>query len=154
MAQDRPIAAFVLALLATIIHMIIGIFFILGSAFFVAAFFPGLGTIFIVSVIVIIVLALWGTAWLYTFDETRATYGGVITVVVSVVALPTAWGFGIGSILGLIGGILGIVWKSSTATAVPTPPTPQPAPPPPAAETPATPAEEPMAPMPEEQEEE
>lgn len=153
MAQERPTAAFVLALIAAIFHILGGLSVISFGGFFIAMLLPEIGIAIIVSAIVIIVLALWGTAWLYTYDERRATYGGVITLVVAVVALPTLWGFVIGSILGLIGGILGIVWKPSSAAAATPPPSPQPAPPP-MAEAPEPAMEEPMAPMSEADEEE
>ncbi len=144
MAEERPTAAFVLALIAAIFHIIGGLIVISFGGLFIALFLPEIGIAIIASAIVIMALAIWGAVWLYTTDQKRATYGGVITLVVAIVALPTVWGVIIGSILGLIGGILGIVWKPSMAMpAAPMPAAPA-APP-----TPAPPAPEPEPPAPE-----
>ncbi len=152
MAEERPTAAFVLALIATIFHIIGGILMAIGGAF-IAVFLPELGIALIAGVIVIIVLSLLGVIWLYVGDEKKATYGGVTTLVVAIVAFPTFWGLILGSILGLIGGILGIVWKPAMPMPAPVPQAPPPMPQPPVVEPPAPP-EEPSEPAPEEPPEE
>lgn len=135
---ERATAAFVLALIAAILHLIIGI----GLAT-IAAFAATLGILgglglgglavsiaFLAWTVAVIVLAFVGAFWLYSGDKTRTTYGGILTLLVAFLALPTLWGFGLGFLLGLIGGILGLVWSPIPAVApgVPAAPVPPPMP--------------------------
>ncbi len=146
MPEDRPTAAFVLALIGAIFHTIGGIVMATAGAFIAFLVFPGLGLLLTGLAIVFIVLAFLGVYWLYTGNKTQVTYGGVLTLVIAVIAFPTIWGFFVGSLLGFIGGILGIVWKPMPAPVAPVaqPAAPvAPAPTAPAPEPPSAPAEEP-----------
>jgi len=43
---------------------------------------------------------------------------GVIILILSIIAFPSAWGFGIGSLLAFIGAILALVYKPSMGPAM------------------------------------
>ncbi len=147
MPEDRPTAAFVLALIGAIFHTIGGITMATLGAFFAFLVFPGLGLLLTGLAIVFIVLAFLGVYWLYTGNKTQVTYGGVLTLVIAIVAFPTIWGFFIGSLLGFIGGILGLVWKPMPSPVAPIaqPAAPvAPAPAAPVVEPPSALAEEPV----------
>ena len=64
--------------------------------------------------VIFIVLAFLGAFWLYSGDKTKTMYGGVVTLIIAIVALPTIWGLYLGSILGFVGGILGVLWSPTT----------------------------------------
>src|SRR5207247_9497666 len=46
------------------------------------------------------------------------TMWGVIILILSIIAFPAAWGFGIGSLLAFIGAILALVYKPSMGPAM------------------------------------
>ncbi len=121
MVEDRPTAAFVLALLGAIFHLIAGGFvLLLATVTTVVGFtiFPPLaagGLLVTLVVGIFIILAFLGAIWMYSGDRRRVSQGAVLTLLISILALPTLWGFIIGSLLGFIGAILGLVWQ-------PTPP--------------------------------
>ncbi|MEE9236971.1 MAG: DUF6114 domain-containing protein [Thermoplasmata archaeon] len=138
MAGGKPTAAMVLSIIG-------GLFILLGGALYlaIAGFLEGLivlggetldidpvlwiqvlGAIGIVIGIVIMV----GGVMMYS-RPASSTIWGVIILVLSLVSIIAAGGFFIGLILGLVGGILGIVFKP--APAVPTSDTSQVQPPPP-----------------------
>ncbi|MEE9237307.1 MAG: hypothetical protein V3U52_05920 [Thermoplasmata archaeon] len=155
MPEDRPTAAFVLALIGAIFYTIGGVVMAvvvatagaLGFLVFLGSGpFPALGLLLTALAIVFIVLAFLGVYWLYTGNKTQVVYGGVLTLVIAIIAFPTIWGFFIGSLLGFIGGILGLVWKPMPSPVAPIaqPAAPvAPAPAAPASEPPSAPAEEP-----------
>ncbi len=81
----------------------------------------GLGLLFIALAVIFIVLAFLGAFWLYSGDKTKTMYGGIVTLVIAIIAFPTIWGLVVGSILGFVGGILGLVWSPTPAMPAPTP---------------------------------
>ncbi|MEE9592569.1 MAG: hypothetical protein V3W28_03195 [Thermoplasmata archaeon] len=108
----------------------------------------GIGLVLVAAAVIFIVLAFLGAFWMYSGQKSKTTWGAVLTLVIAIIALPTLWGVFIGSLLGFIGAILGLVWT-------PTPAMPAPAPaamPPPVAPAPA-PAPEPEEPAAESDEE-
>jgi hypothetical protein len=120
--KEKPTAAFILSLLG-------GIFMILGGGLtlFVTSligygmgyspgwhmmgwgmmgFLPWFWIIGLVSGVIVLI----GAAMLYTRPEESATWG-VLILMFSIISLLGMGGFLIGFLLGLIGGILAIVWK-------------------------------------------
>ncbi len=108
-----------LALIGAIFHTIGGIIFIAGTivglgvagfAYGTTLLFYGLSGL----AVIFIVLAFLGAFWLYSGDKMKTMYGGVVTLIIAIVALPTIWGLYLGSILGFIGGFWGLVWSPTT----------------------------------------
>ena len=147
-AEERATAAFVLGLIGAIFHLIGGLAFIfigtLFAGFGLGGLIPdappgsegalvGLGFALIAVALIFIILAFLGAFWMYSGDKRRTMYGGVLTLIIAIIAFPTLWGLFIGSLLGFIGAILGLVWS-------PTPVMPAPAPAPAVAAPPAAPA--------------
>ncbi len=106
-----------LGLIGAIFHIIGGLFFIFFGAF-LAAFglgglvpgaplgsvevLAGIGLIFIALPVIFIVLAFLGAFWMNSWDKRRTTYGGILTLIIAIIAFPTLWGLFIGSLLGFI----------------------------------------------------
>lgn len=130
MPEDRPTAAFVLALIGAIFHLIGGalvVFIAVGmTAVGLFGFLPMVaGGLLIGGVaILFIVLAFLGAFWMNSTDKGSVTRGGIVTLVIAIIALPTLWGFFIGSLLGFIGAILGLVWNPGLPSPAPMAQTP------------------------------
>lgn len=129
MVEDRPVAAFTLSLIGLVLQF-------LGGAFFFAVMLYGWGssswspgmmgpwmmwgtwsagffwsTISAALVAVVIFLGVLGTLWMNTPDPDKIRTGSTLVLVASVIAFPTMFGFMLGSLLMLIGGILGLTWQ-------------------------------------------
>lgn len=155
MAVEKATGAFVLGLVGAIFHLIGGLAFIFlgtlmagigfagipGAPSGTTEMLAGVGLVFIALPVIFIVLAFLGAFWMYSGDKRKTTYGGILTLIIAIIAFPTIWGIFIGSLLGFIGGILGLVWSPTPA---------MPAPAPAAMPPPAAPAPEPTMPEPEE----
>ena len=125
-----------LGLIGAIFHLIGGLAFIFVGTLFagfglggfppdtplvIPGGFAGIGFALIAAAVIFIILAFLGAFWMYSGDKTRTTYGGVLTLIVAIIALPTLWGLFIGSLLGFIGAILGLVWSPTPAMPAPAP---------------------------------
>ncbi|MCJ2531337.1 MAG: hypothetical protein LN413_03325 [Candidatus Thermoplasmatota archaeon] len=166
MGAEKATGAFVLGLVGAIFHLIGGLVFIFVGTLFLGfagipgtgagtpEMFAGIGLVLIALPVIFIVLAFLGAFWMYSGDKRRTTYGGVLTLIISIVAFATLWGLFLGSLLGFIGAILALVWNPTPAMPAPalaaTPPPAMPAPAPAATPPPAAPAPEPTVPEPEE----
>ena len=73
-------------------------------------FFGGIGAVFGIVGVVFGLVVLLGSIMLYNKPQSH-TMWGVIILVLSIVAFPSIWGFGIGSLLAFIGAILALVYK-------------------------------------------
>ena len=121
--EERPTAAFILSLLGGIFMILSGsltLFFVnvisygMGYSPYrwgmmgwgMMGFLPWFWIIGLVSGVIVLI----GAAMLYTRPEESATWG-VLILVFSIISLLGMGGFFIGFLLGLIGGILAIVWK-------------------------------------------
>ncbi|MFQ5919982.1 MAG: hypothetical protein ACE5I4_08085 [Thermoplasmata archaeon] len=125
-----------LGLVGAIFHLIGGVAFIflgaLLAGFGLGGLIPGaptgsegllagLGIAFVALAVIFIVLAFLGAFWMYSGDKRKTTYGGILTLIIAIIAFPTFWGFFIGSLLGFIGAILGLVWNPMPAMPAPAP---------------------------------
>jgi len=135
-AEERATAAFVLGLIGAIFHLIGGLAFIFIGTLFAGFGFAGLipdappgsqgllagiGFALIAVAVIFIILAFLGAVWMYSGDKRKTTYGGILTLIIAIIAFPTLWGLFIGSLLGFIGAILGLVWSPTPAMPAPAP---------------------------------
>ncbi len=65
------------------------------------------GTLLVVSALVIALGAI-GVLQLRSSDTNKVTTGSILVLIAAVIAYPTMWGFGIGSLLMGVGAILGL----------------------------------------------
>jgi len=103
---DKPTAAFVLSLIGGILMLLGGVAVTVGFSFL----FGGVGAVIGIIGVIMGLIVLLGAVMLYQKPESH-TMWGVIILILSIVALPAAWGFGIGSLLAFIGAILALVYK-------------------------------------------
>lgn len=61
-----------------------------------------------------ITLGMIGVLWLNTSDIGRVRTGATLVLVASIIAFPTMFGFIIGSLLMLIGSIVGLTWQPTS----------------------------------------
>lgn len=110
--EDKPTAAFVLSLIAGILILLNGLLIaVLGAL--VAVFFFGLGLVLAALGLGFGILVLLGAVMMYYKPSQHVTWG-VVVLVFSIVSIFIGGGFIIGLILGLVGGILALVWKPET----------------------------------------
>ncbi|MEM3746743.1 MAG: hypothetical protein QXN67_04640 [Thermoproteota archaeon] len=87
---------------------------------------PGIGGLVIIiglGSIVIGILMLIGAFMINSTSKSRVTMGSILVIIFSIIAVFIGGGFYyIGTILGIIGGILGLIWKPSPAIPPPPPP--------------------------------
>jgi len=117
LASEKPTAGFVLSLVG-------GIFWILQAVVFFAlsslmeslgagmglAGMGAVGTLLGGISLLFAILILLGAAMMYA-RPAQAKIWGIVTLIFAVIGFLFLGGFYIGSILALVGGILGIVWK-------------------------------------------
>ena len=61
-----------------------------------------------------ITLGVLGVVWMNASNAEKIRTGSVFVLIASIIAFPTMWGFMIGSLLMLIGSILGLTWQPQT----------------------------------------
>ncbi|MBO3800597.1 MAG: hypothetical protein FGF52_06080 [Candidatus Brockarchaeota archaeon] len=111
---------------ALIMEEVIGEIPIIGS---ISAYLVGLVfeeiiislAVFGICPIVIGILMFIGAVIMNSTNKSRVKRGSIIVIIFSIIAVFLGGGFYIGSILGIIGGILGLVWKPSKAVLPPPP---------------------------------
>ena len=116
---DKPTAAFVLSLIAGVLIVICGLgYAVLGAICgSLASMAPGGGgagaAIFIYMALGLIsgVIVIVGAVMINKAEPDKVKKGSILVVVFSIVSLVSGGGFYIGTILGIIGGVLGLVWK-------------------------------------------
>jgi hypothetical protein len=128
--QEIPTGAFILSLVGGILVLLMGIMFLtIGTAFMggtMGGYYPGMmggyyypgGAGLVSSIIAGIgiwglicgVLILLGAFMIYTRPGSHGIWG-IIILIFSLLSFIAGGGFIIGAILGVIGGILAIVWK-------------------------------------------
>jgi len=105
---DKPTAAFVLSLIGGIFLLLGGVLATVGFSFV----FGGLGAIFGIVGVIFGLIVILGAVMLYQKPQSH-TMWGVVILILSIIAFPSLWGFGIGSLLAFIGAILALVYKPS-----------------------------------------
>ena len=105
---DKPTAAFVLSLIGGIFLLLGGVLAAVGFSFV----FGGLGAIFGIVGVIFGLIVILGAVMLYQKPQSH-TMWGVVILILSIIAFPSLWGFGIGSLLAFIGAILALVYKPS-----------------------------------------
>ena len=116
---DKPTAAFVLSLIGGVLIVICGLgYAVLGAICgSLASMAPGGGgagaAIFIYMALGLIsgVTVIAGAVMINKAEPDKVKKGSILVVVFSIVSLVSGGGFYIGTILGIIGGVLGLVWK-------------------------------------------
>ena len=133
--ENKPVSAFTLSAVGLAFQIIGGLVLLYMSLFFswnhnyfgfgfmgpwmmfgggwpwAFGFSPFWFAFFLIFAAVEIVLAVLGVLWMNSSNPARIRTGSVFVLVASIIAFPTMWGFMIGSILMLIGSILGLTWQ-------------------------------------------
>lgn len=124
MYEERPAAAFALSLVGGV-FVLLGAIVLLVVGLFVTGYFPfffwGGGIVLLALGIVGIVLAIlmiMGSIIAYNNPESRVIWGVLILIMSILSWFFAAAGLFIGFLLGLIGGILFLVWRPSIAPGV------------------------------------
>lgn len=122
--SDKPVAAFILGLIAGIFGILSGIGTLIGLVFAVNVPVPIVGSFGTL----LIILGLWwliagiiiivGSTWINSGVPSSVRKGGIVVLIFSILSLPNWLTF----ILGLIGGILALVWKPPIQQTQPPPP--------------------------------
>ena len=109
LADERPTTAFVLSLLG-------GVFILLNGVLWLALPWNARDLYFACGLTAILlgVLVVLGGVMLYANPAHRVAWGAIVAAF-SLVSLATGGGLIVGMMLGLIGGILGAVWKPRVA---------------------------------------
>jgi hypothetical protein len=137
MVESRPAAAYTLALVGAILQAVATLFILVMVvfAFQIATAWqelvperlmpwmmghwltgypftthPVWATLWIASAIIISGLSFYGAVMMNSTGVRRVRTGATIVLIISIIALPTMWGFMIGSLLMFIGSILGLTW--------------------------------------------
>lgn len=123
MAGEKPTAAFVLGLIGGVLILLEGLLLVIAASV-ASSFgsFPGMpvatgfleGLLMAIAAIVLIfaLVVILSSVMLYMRPDGHVAWG-VILLLFSIISLIFAGGFYIGGILGLVGGILGIVFRPS-----------------------------------------
>ena len=80
----------------------------MGSYYGGASWFGWMAWIWLAITAVVIGLGVMGVLWMNSADVNKFRSGAIVLLVAAIVAFPTMWGFGIGSILMFVGAILGL----------------------------------------------
>lgn len=118
---EKPTAAFVVSLIGGILILIEGLVLsslgaVCGSLASIAPGGAPIGAaLFLYMSIGLIcgILVLIGAVMINTVNPSRVKTGSIIVLIFSIVSFFSGGGFFIGMILGIVGGILGLVWKPS-----------------------------------------
>lgn len=110
--NQRPVAAFVISLIAGVEIIIVSFFLALIGGGLTSSTQGGIGAIFGIIGMVWGVLIVFSAVMLYRRSRQHKIWG-VMIIIFSVVSIFGAiGGLFVGLILGVIGGILGIIWSS------------------------------------------
>ena len=130
MVEEKPVAAFTLSLVGLILQGLGAAFFAYGALYwwnggtfgypmmgpwmmFGGPWFGGFfwNPFFALFTAVVMALGVLGVIWMNSTNVNKVRTGSVLVLVASIIAFPTMFGFMIGSLLMLIGSILGLVWQ-------------------------------------------
>lgn len=116
---SKPTAAFVLSLIGGVLIVICGLgYAVLGAVCgSIASMAPGGGgagaAIFLYMALGLIsgIIVIAGAVMINKAEPDKVKNGSILVILFSIVSLVSGGGFYIGAILGIIGGVLGLVWK-------------------------------------------
>ncbi len=124
-ARSYPTAAFILTLIGAILIIINAIYWaaLYSAASSIAgfAFFPGLEAVLLGLALVALLfglIILFAAIQMYRRPSSARTWG-IIALIISLISIIGGGGFVIGLILGLVGGILAIIWHPPAMMAQP-----------------------------------
>lgn len=80
----------------------------MGTYYAGTSWFGWMAGIWLAITAVVIGLGVTGVLWMNSADVNKFRSGAIVLLVAAIVAFPTMWGFGIGSILMFVGAILGL----------------------------------------------
>jgi hypothetical protein len=128
MSEEKPTAAFVLALIGGILIFIVGLFVFFGSmaassVSYLYSVFAFSAIWFLLFGVIIGIIVIVGAFMMYSSPRQHVAWG-IVVLVLSILSILSTGGLIIGLILGIIGGALGIAWKPSGVSTVPAPPIP------------------------------
>ena len=137
MMENRPVAAYVLSIIGSALQALATTFIIYRAVFFSAIVsnwgelapehmmpwmmerwmngypytrHPLLTVIWLIWAIVVIVLGIYGAVMMNSTKVEKVKMGATLVLIASLIALPTMWGFMIGSLLMFVGSLLGLTW--------------------------------------------
>jgi len=123
--SDKPVASFVLVLIAAIIDFIIGIIILAGGSVVAAMVSRGLGASWIAGIIMM--FAVWwiicgallflSSMWINSGEPGKVRNGGIIAIIFGILSLNI-----LVIILSIIGGVLALTWKPPRRNIVSGPP--------------------------------
>ena len=132
LTEDRPTTAFTLSLVGLVFQALGGLMVAYAASYWASygSFGPGMmgpwmmfggpwmfGSyaywfpLFVVFAAAVMVLGVLGVLWMNTASLSRVRTGSTMVLVASIIAFPTMFGFMIGSLLMLVGSILGLTWR-------------------------------------------
>lgn len=124
---EKPTAAFILSLIGAVLILIQGLIIAVFASIIGAAIgifhpmFGGLVIIIGVAALSIGIIMLVGAFMINSEDKSRVMTGSILVLVLAIIGFFVGGGFFIGSILCIVGSILGLTWKPSEP-AYPPPP--------------------------------
>lgn len=145
--ENRPVAAYTLAVIGVALQVVASFFIVYMVAFFTAirtrwenvgpehmgpwglgrwitgypyTYHPVWGFVWVISAFVIIGLGVYGAVLMNSTDIGKVRMGSTLVLIASIIAFPTMWGFLIGSLLMFIGSLLGLTWLPPTSLTAPT----------------------------------
>lgn len=120
MTDEYPEAAFVLSLIGGILILLNGL--LISSVGSIIAIHHRAGIALVVIGLVFGVMVLIGATMMR--DPQKVKVGSILVLVFSILSLPIGGGFLIGSLLAIIGGILGLTWTPPRQAVILPPPPP------------------------------
>lgn len=70
--------------------------------------------VLVVLAVAVVAVGVLGVLWMNGADLNKVRTGSTLVLMASVIAFPTMFGFMIGSLLMIIGSILGLTWRPET----------------------------------------
>jgi len=69
----------------------------------------------LIAAIIVTALGVYGAVLMNSTNVGRVRTGATLVLIASIIALPTMWGFLVGSLLMFIGSLLGLTWMPPQA---------------------------------------
>lgn len=145
MMENRPVAAYTLALVGVALQGIAALLVLYMAIFFSTSvttwreinpehmmpwmmgrwmngypytYHPLWSLIWLISAVIVIALGVYGAVLMNSAQVGKVRMGATLVLVASIIAFPTMWGFMIGSLLMFVGSLLGLTWVPPKAQQV------------------------------------